>query len=114
MLHASQQFPEGDVVHWFHRLEDGRTGCARTHASDILLWLAWAVAEYVAATGDETILDEETPHLEASSLFRHCRPTSTVWDSIRFDRRVPTRCTGIRWQPLTSSSTGASAPTDYR
>ena len=70
MLHASQQFPEGDVVHWFHRLEDGRTGfVARTHASDNLLWLAWAVAEYVTATGDETILDEETPYLEAEQPF---------------------------------------------
>ena len=70
MLHASQQFPEGDVVHWFHRLEDGRTGfAARTHASDNLLWLAWAVAEYVSATGDETILDEETTYLEAEQPF---------------------------------------------
>ena len=70
ILHASQQFPEGDVVHWFHRLEDGRTGfVARTHASDNLLWLAWAVTEYVTATGDETILDEETPYLEAEQPF---------------------------------------------
>jgi cyclic beta-1,2-glucan synthetase len=70
MLHASQQFPEGDVVHWFHRLEDGRTGfVARTHASDNPLWLAWAVTEYVTATGDETILDEETFYLEAEQPF---------------------------------------------
>jgi cyclic beta-1,2-glucan synthetase len=65
-LHASQQFPEGDVVHWFHLLQDGRTGfAARTHASDNLLWLAWAVAEYVTATGDQSLLDERTPYLEA-------------------------------------------------
>ena len=49
LLHASQQFLEGDVVHWFHRLQDGRTGfVGRTHASDNLLWLVWGVVEYVA------------------------------------------------------------------
>ncbi len=70
VLHASQQFLEGDVVHWFHRLDDGRTGfAARTHASDNLLWLAWAVVDYVAATGDLTLLDESTPYLEAELPF---------------------------------------------
>jgi cyclic beta-1,2-glucan synthetase len=70
LLHASQQFLEGDVVHWFHRLQDGRTGfAARTHASDNLLWLAWGVVEYVGATGDETILEERTPYLEAEQPF---------------------------------------------
>ena len=69
-LHASQQFLEGDVVHWFHRLQDGRTGfAARTHASDNLLWLAWGVVEYVGATGDESLLDERTPYLEAEQPF---------------------------------------------
>src|SRR5262249_15180009 len=66
LLHASQQFPEGDVVHWFHCLEDGRTGfVGRTHASDNLLWLAWAVVEDVRATGDDSLLDGRTPYLEA-------------------------------------------------
>ena len=70
LLHASQQFLEGDVVHWFHRLGDGRTGfAARTHASDNLLWLAWGVVEYVEATGDLTLLDESTPYLEAELPF---------------------------------------------
>ena len=70
LLHASQQFLEGDVVHWFHRLGDGRTGfAARTHASDNLLWLAWGVVDYVAATGDLTLLDESTPYLEAELPF---------------------------------------------
>lgn len=70
LLHAAQQFTEGDVVHWFHRLQDGRTGfAARTHASDNLLWLAWAVGEYVAATGDDSILEEQTPYLEADKPF---------------------------------------------
>ena len=70
LLHASQQFLEGDVVHWFHRLQDGRTGfVGRTHASDNLLWLAWGVVEYVAATGDDSLLDERTPYLEAEQPF---------------------------------------------
>ena len=70
LLHASQQFLEGDVVHWFHRLQDGRTGfVARTHASDNLLWLAWGVVEYVGATGDDSLLAERTPYLESELPF---------------------------------------------
>jgi cyclic beta-1,2-glucan synthetase len=70
LLHGSQQFLEGDVVHWFHRFQDGRTGfVARTHASDNLLWLAWGVVEYLGATGDETLLDESTPYLESELPF---------------------------------------------
>ena len=70
LLHASQQFIEGDVVHWFHRLQDGRTGfVGRTHASDNLLWLAWGVVEYVGATGDDSLLEERTAYLEAEQPF---------------------------------------------
>ena len=70
LLHASQQFLEGDVVHWFHRLGDGRTGfAARTHASDNLLWLAWGVVEYVGATGDLSLVDERTTYLESEIPF---------------------------------------------
>ncbi len=70
LLHSAQQFVAGDVVHWFHRLQDGRTGfVGRTHASDNLLWLPWAVVEYVAATGDESLLGERTPYLEADLPF---------------------------------------------
>ncbi|HEX7571111.1 MAG TPA: hypothetical protein VF492_11455, partial [Verrucomicrobiae bacterium] len=48
LLHARQQFVEGDVLHWFFLQQDGCTGLgARTHASDNLLWLGWATAEYV-------------------------------------------------------------------
>jgi len=70
LLHASQQFLQGDVVHWFHRLGDGRTGfAARTHASDNLLWLAWGVVEYVGATGDDSLLGERTTYLESELPF---------------------------------------------
>jgi cyclic beta-1,2-glucan synthetase len=66
VLHAAQQFAEGDVAHWFHLLEDGRTGMVgRTYASDTLVWLPWAVVEYLNATGDDSVLDERAPYLEA-------------------------------------------------
>jgi cyclic beta-1,2-glucan synthetase len=66
LLHAAQQFIEGDTVHWFFLQQDGRTSfSSRSHACDNLLWLAWAVAEYVRKTGDETLLDETVPYLDA-------------------------------------------------
>jgi cyclic beta-1,2-glucan synthetase len=64
LLHAAQQFEEGDVVHWFFRLQDGRTSFAcRSHAYDNLLWLTWAVVEYLRMTGDTSLLDERVPYL---------------------------------------------------
>ena len=83
LLHASQQFIEGDVVHWFHRLQDGRTGfVGRTHASDNLLWLAWAVVEYIGATGDDSLLTERTPYLESEQPFE---PLPAGKNGIGFD-----------------------------
>jgi len=69
LLHGRQQFAKGDVLHWFFLQQDGCTGLgARTHASDNLLWLGWAAAEYVRMTGDESILDETLPYLVAETL----------------------------------------------
>jgi cyclic beta-1,2-glucan synthetase len=68
LLHGRQQFAKGDVLHWFFLQQNGVTGLgARTHASDNLLWLGWAAAEYVRMTGDESILDEKLPYLEAET-----------------------------------------------
>ncbi|MEI6562994.1 MAG: hypothetical protein WCO42_01660 [bacterium] len=68
LRHAAQQFIEGDTVHWFFLQQDGRTGfSSRSHACDNLLWLGWAVAEYVRMTGDETLLDEPVSYLDAES-----------------------------------------------
>ncbi len=70
VLHASQQFIEGDVVHWFHTLHDGRTAFSnRSHASDNLLWLPWAAAEYVRLTGDDSLLDEMASYLRSENPF---------------------------------------------
>lgn len=65
LLHAAHQFVEGDTVHWFFLQQDGRTSFSnRSHACDNLLWLAWAVAEYVRKTGDQTLLGERVPYLD--------------------------------------------------
>ncbi|MCU0858863.1 MAG: hypothetical protein MUC65_10735, partial [Pontiellaceae bacterium] len=68
ILHAAQQFPEGDTAHWFFLQQDGRTGfLSRSQASDNLLWLGWGVSEYLRMTGDQTLLDEKVSYLKAET-----------------------------------------------
>ena len=64
---CTHQFTAGDVCHWWHAgfgVEHG----VRTRISDDLLWLPWAVCEYVEKTGDAEILSAEYPFLAGEEL----------------------------------------------
>ena len=61
------QYREGDVLHWWHRHSAGDRG-VRTRCSDDLLWLVWALCEYVRATGDTALCAVKEPWLSSPPL----------------------------------------------
>jgi cellobiose phosphorylase len=72
LLHAANQFVEGDVYHWWFSI---RGGGPRTNCSDDLLWLPFILDSYLKETDDYSILDEMVPFLNgpATSLYDHCK-----------------------------------------
>ncbi len=66
IIEASRhQFVEGDVQHWWQPYS-GRG--VRTHITDDRHWLPLVVAEYLNATGDSSVLDEQIPFIEGPLL----------------------------------------------
>jgi cyclic beta-1,2-glucan synthetase len=82
-LHASHQFFEGDVYHWFFTKLDNRTAFAcRSHASDNPLWLPWAIVEYIRMTGDYSLLDETASYVWSEFPFADLPHNKSGWGHI--------------------------------
>ena len=64
---ARHQYREGDVMHWWHPHPAGDRGL-RSRCSDDLLWLPWALCEWVDATGDMRFCREDVPFLVSPPL----------------------------------------------
>ena len=67
LLSCAHQFTQGDVCHWWHSGAGAEHG-VRTRISDDLLWLPWAVCEYVEKTGDDALCFARAPYLAAEPL----------------------------------------------
>ncbi len=65
LINAAHQFPEGDVLHWWH--EKNKFGL-RSRYKDDYIWLVYATIYYVKVTGDTSILEEKVPYLIGDKL----------------------------------------------
>jgi cellobiose phosphorylase len=101
--HASQQFVEGDVMHWWHA--DSGFGL-RTRFSDDLAWLPFVTAEYVNATGDSTVLDESTPFIAGPLLEPEQAEAGFIGESIDKSATVYEHCCRALDRALTAGANG--------
>ncbi|MDD5301673.1 MAG: glucoamylase family protein, partial [Elusimicrobia bacterium] len=78
-LVARRQFREGDIQHWWFQFRGQESGFGvRTKFSDDLLWMPYALTQYLDATGDESLLKEREPYLLGRELNEHERDRGSV------------------------------------
>ncbi|MDR2524713.1 MAG: DUF3131 domain-containing protein [Oscillospiraceae bacterium] len=65
---AAAQFPEGDGLHWWHRIPGEGIRGVRTRYSDDFLWLPYVCGEYVLRSGDASVLEKRIPFREGEAL----------------------------------------------
>lgn len=87
LRHASHQFPEGDVLHWWHNLpEGGAHRGVRTRISDDYLWLVYAACRYAEETGDLDVFSLRVPFLRGRPLRDGERD---LYDAFAFGEKEP-------------------------
>ena len=89
LLCAKHQFAEGDVEHWWH--EDSNLGI-RTRFSDDLLWLPYAVLEYIDFTGDYSILNQTEKYLKAEELQENEEDRVGIYNEYEDDGTIFEHC----------------------
>ncbi len=65
---CAHQYAEGDVQHWYHPGAGETAKGVRTDCGDDLLWLPWAVCEYVRVTGDKSVCTSSAPYIASPPL----------------------------------------------
>lgn len=92
ILHCCQsQFPEGDVLHWWHDIGGKRAG-VRTRYSDDLLWLPYVACSFDEAFGEEGFWDIKVPYCKGGVLAEDKQELFMTAESTEFSESLYEHC----------------------
>jgi len=77
----SAQNPDGDWPQWFMFFERERTLRAADAHGDIVFWPVLALAQYLIASGDAALLEEQVPFFDAGGI--ECGERAGVWQHVQ-------------------------------
>lgn len=89
LKHASHQFIEGDVEHWWH--EENKRGI-RTKFSDDRLWLVYLVSDYINFTEDYSFLDEKVPYIKGKILRDNEDENYDIHEKTEYEETIYSHC----------------------